>query len=317
MSNLQDFVSEYSGKNSALRIPGSRKPLPKGRYIALALVPKNLLPDIGSATEFTLPGGGSATKITTANIVSTLVTLALHSQAWFFGNHTVSGLRGKPTEMKESAVFGTRTEALGTGEIREQMDFLFKYFFLNREFFNELRANYSEYDLYVFTDRSVEVIRYDLDEPMFLNIGDEVSGDINTSVIGGFSIIFSREGQIIPSFGKFETQLSASNARFTFGAGSATGLTLVVGTNKPYVYTMATGTGGSITRAVATGSGVTYAIFTGDGEPIPTGQPVTIATGTGVITVGNALPAGTYRYKVLASNSTGVMGEYEIEIRVA
>jgi hypothetical protein len=147
-------------------------------------------------------------------------------------------------------------------------------------------------------------------------VGDEISGDITSEVNGGFNITYSRDGQIIPIFGAFEPQVAVSKAQFSFAPSVPTTL---VSTLNGTVFTMTAGAGGSITMPIneTVEAGVLgYSIFTSTGEAIPGGQPVSINTATGVVTVGNGMTAGTYKYKVAVENATGVIGQREFSIKV-
>ncbi|WP_138994002.1 hypothetical protein [Larkinella sp. C7] len=314
MGQLKDFLSTtQSADAQKLRVPVGTKRLPKAAFIALALVPKNTLPEFGE--QYT-PIGGSATTLTHLNIVSALLNLVLNGRGYFFGNGVVNGKRGKPKEMTESALYGTRTKARPTGELEEMCEFKFKQFYMNKEFFNELRANSTEYDYYMFTDKSVEVVRYDIDEPTIDGVGDDVTGNIADEIAGGFNITYSRDGQIIPVFGEFEKEVAVSKASFTFDTVTATTLVSTLGGK---VFTMTAGAGGSLAFAVnedVEAGVLAFSIFTSTGEAIPGGQPVTISSATGLVTVGNGMTAGTYKYKVAVENATGVFGEREFSIKV-
>ncbi|MCX6217607.1 hypothetical protein [Spirosoma sp.] len=318
-ASLKDFVSDPYAVGAPLRIAATGKKLPKGNYIALALVPKNTLPDIGSATTFTPPPSGTAAPVTVNNIVSVLQALAWNGQAWVFGNGVVNGKRGKPKEDMEKVVFGSRRSARPTGEVEETYDFTFKYFYLNRLFFNQLRYNFAEYDIYAFTDRSVETLRYDLVEPTYLNIGDETTGSNSDEIGGGFQIILGSDGQPDPDFisgsSGFESLLGVSQFKYTFSSTITT--TVLVNVLSGAQFNMTAGAGGTITRAINQTVGasvVKYSIFSSDGSAPP--ALCTINSSTGVVTIGS-LTAGTYNLKVIAENTTGVMGEWAFKVVAA
>lgn len=313
MGRLSDVIADSSVNAGKFNNPVGGKKQPKGKYIALALVPKNTISDFG--TSYT-PPGGTATTVTGQSIVTLLTLLTMKGTAWFLGNGLVNGKRSKPQEMKNGALYGTETTERPTGEVKEAVVFDIKWFYQNRDFFNSLRYNYTEFDLYIFTDRSVELVRYDDCLPVFSDIGDETPGDINRDIAGSFTVTYSNDGQIQPVFGINETSLSASNFKITFGAVTATTITNVAGTER---YNMTSGTGGTITRAVnqTDAAGLKYSIFLSDGSSIPAGQPVTINANTGLVTIGNALTAGSYTYVVMVENPTGVTGQHTIYLTVA
>ena len=316
-SRLQDFVSDSTATGAPLRIPAAGKKLPKSNYIALALVLKNLLPDIGSGTTFTPPGAGTQTAValTVQNIATILQALAYNGQAFVFGNGAINGKRGKPKEDMEKTIFGSRRSARPTGEIEEVYSFAFKNFYQNRQFFNQLRSNFAEYDMYVFTDRSVETVRFDQAEPIFMNIGDETAGSNTEEITGMFDVLCGLDGQVDPDFAPgsiFEAAMAISKFKYTFGTVTATGLTAVLSNTQ---FNMTASTGGTIARAVAesvVANSVTYQIFTDDGSAVPAG--ITIASTTGTITVASSLAVGTYKLKVIAQNAVGIMGEWGFKI---
>ncbi|GAB4023288.1 hypothetical protein GCM10028808_73270 [Spirosoma migulaei] len=315
-ASLKDFVSDPYAVGAPLRIAATGKKLPKGNYIGLFFVPKNTLPDIGSATTFTPPPSGSPVAVTVDNIVTMLQALAWNGQCWAFGNGVVNGKRGKPKEDMEKVVFGSRRSARPTGEVEEILDFTFKYFYLNRLFFNQLRYNFGEYDIYAFTDRSVETYRYDLAEPVFLNIGDETAGNNTEEIVGGFQISLGSDGQVDPDLisgsSGFEKLLSVSQFKYTFSPTITT--TVLVNVLSGAQFNMTAGSGGTITRALVqttATSVVKFSLFSADGSAPP--ALTSINTSTGVVTIG-ALTAGTYSLKVIAENVTGVMGEWAFKV---
>jgi len=317
MSTLKDFLSDPYATGAPLRTPATGKKLPKSNYIGLVLVPKNTLPDIGSATTFTPPGGGSAAPVTTSNIVSVLIALAMNGQAWAFGNGTVIGKRGKFVEDKEPLVFGSRRTARPTGEGEEDFDFQFKYFYMNRMFFNQLRYNFTEYDVYAFTDRSVEVLRYDVVEPVFHTISDETTGSNNAEIVGGFMIKIGGDGQVIPNFGDFEKALAASNFKYTFAAPTVTGTGLTASLGGTVINKTSVGSGtiaNAPTQTVVAGT-LAYTLALKSGAALPAN--LTIDTATGIVTVGAGLVAGSYDLVVGCENKTGTLGEYSFKLIAA
>lgn len=315
-AKLSDFLSDTASTGAPLRVPSKGVKLPKSNYIGLALIPKNTLPDIGSATTYA-PPGGTAAPVTSNNILAVLIALALNGQAWVFGNGVVNGKKGKAKEDAEKVIFGSRRKARPTGEIEEVYDFVFKYFYLNREFFNQLRLNYTEYDLYVFTDRSVETLRYDIVEPVFDAITDEVTGDNGAEIVGMFQLTIGSDGQVLPDFGSYEKGLAVSNFKYTFGVPVATGTGLSASLGGTVINKTAVGTG-TITNAVlqtVTAGVVSYAVALANGAVLPAG--ITIDTNTGVVTLAAAIVAGSYDVRVAAENKTGVLGEYGFKLIAA
>lgn len=316
MGNLKEFLADSNASvQGTIRKPATGKKQPKSNYVALGLVFKNMLPDIGA--NYTPAGGGTPTPLTGSNIASAIKGLCVGGQAYFFGNGTVNGKKGKPEEWEESVIYGTRTVARKTGEITDKIDFDFKFLFNNVAFFNTMRAQGFEFDVYVFTDKSVQVIRFDINEPTYHDIGHTIEGDIKKDIAGSFSVTFSADGELEPTLGVLEQQLADSDVRLQFGPAVATApLTAVAGT--PDQYKMVTGTAGVLNRPVSTtgAAGVQFYIFKNKSEDIPAGVPVTIDTVTGKVTFGAAIAVGRYVFNVVAENQTGVRGEYPITLDV-
>lgn len=317
-AQLKDFVADTTSTGAPLRVPSKGIRLPKSNFIGLALVPKNLLPDIGSATTFTAPGG-TATPITTANLLTVLRALALNGTVFMFGNGVLSGKRGAFKSDEESVIFGSQRTKRDTGEGEISYNFMFKYAYHNTAFMNQLRLMYTDYDIYVFTDRSVEVLRNDLVEPVFKNVKNgEVDGD-NGKVIssGGFEVVVGTDGDIEPEFGLFEGLLSLSNFKYSFGQPTITGTGLTASLNGTVVSKTTTGTGtvtNPILETVLAGT-ASYSVILEGSISVPTG--ITIDSASGVVTIAAGVVAGTYKVVVAAENRTGVMGEYRFKLIAA
>ena len=317
-AQLKDFVADVTSTGAPLRVPSKGIRLPKSNFIGLALVPKNLLPDIGSATTFTAPGG-TAAPITTANLLATLRTLALNGTVFMFGNGVLSGKRGAFKSDEETVIFGSQRTKRDTGEGEISYSFMFKYAYHNTAFMNQLRLMYTDYDIYCFTDRSVEVLRNDLVEPVFKNVKNgEVAGN-NGDVIsnGGFDVVVGSDGDIEPEFGQFENMLGLSYFKYTFGVPLVTGTGLTAALGGTVVNKTAPGSGtiaNAIQETVQAGV-ISYSITLEGGVAVPTG--ITIDSTTGIVTVAAGVVAGTYKLVGLAENKTGVMGEYRVKLVAA
>lgn len=319
-ATLKDFASDSTSTGAPVRVPAKGLRLPKSNFIGVAFLPKNTLPDVGSAATFTPPGGsGTAAPITPSNLVSVLQSLALNGLAIVFGNGAISGKRAPFKADEESVIFGSQRTKRDTGEGEIVYSFMFKYAYHNTAFMNQLRLAFTEYDVYAFTDRSVEVIRQDLNEPTFKNVKNgEVTGS-NTDVIsnGGFDIIIGSDGDIEPSLGLFERALALSNFRYTFGVPTVTGTGLTATLNGTVINKTSTGTGtiaNPVLEVVSAGV-VSYAISLEAGQVLPAG--ITIDSATGIVTVAASVVAGSYKVVVQAENKTGVIGEYNFRLIAA
>ena len=287
---------------------------PKSNYIAVVLVVANSLPDMKSSYTYGT-GPGTTVILDGDTIVGALKNLAFNAKAWFFGDGMVNGKSGKPKEMKESVAYGSRLALRTTGEVAERAEFAVDDTFLNIDFWNSLRSGtLGALDIYLFTNRTVQVIRYATENPVFADIGAEIAGNYEQDIAGGFAVDWIREGgQLSPFKGVKKADLKFELMKYTFGAPTPapTGLTLITGTTNRY--TMAA-TAAKFQRVVNEPGAVRYSIYKNTNEAIPTAEPTTINTDTGEINILTTLPAGRYVYTIAAENATGVYGSYQIEI---
>ncbi|UHG91766.1 hypothetical protein [Spirosoma oryzicola] len=317
MAKLQAFMADPVA-NATLqhRVADFGSAQPKGNYLAVAFVVAGMLPE-PYTTTYTI-GQAAAAQITGSNIVAALKDLAYKGMCWFLGDGLVNGKAGKPTEMKNSTGYGSRTAPRTTGEVAEKVDFTVKDTFLNTDFWNSLRAGLlGPLDVYLFTNRTVQVVRYASEMPTFDGIGYEMPGDYNQDIPGGFSVAWTCErGQLSPLKGVKEFDLNFELLRYSFAAATPapTNLTLVAGTSNRY--TMTTGTAAKIKRAVVEAGAVRYSIYKNTNEDIPATELVTIDSDTGEVTLAAGMPVGRYFYTVAAENTVGVYGSYQIEIVV-
>lgn len=317
MAKLQSFMADViTSLNVQHRVADYGSAQPKGNFIAIAFVVANTLPDFFGA-NYTIGTGGTAAPLTGSNIVAALKDLAFQGKCWFLGDGLVNGKSGKPGEMKETGTFGSRTTPRPTGEVSEKIDFTVKNTFLNVGFWNSLRSGLlGPLDCYVFTNKTVQLIRYTSESPVFDGIGYEMPGDYNLDIPGGFSVSWTNEkGQIEPITGIKDGDLNFELMRYTFGAATTpTNLTLVAGTANRY--TMITGTVAKIKRAVTEVGAVRYSVYKNTNQDIPAAELVSIDTDTGELTLAATMPVGRYTYTVAAENTVGVYGTWQIEVVV-
>ncbi|UHG93277.1 Ig domain-containing protein [Spirosoma oryzicola] len=316
MTSLKSFLSDGSSTGAVVRVPANKIRLPKSNFVAVAFLPKNTLPELGSS--YTPPGGTAAT-LTAANLVSVITLLAINGIATVFGNGTVSGKRGKYKADEETTIFGSQRTAEDTDEGEIVFEIMFKYAYHNTEFMNQLRKRSGKDDIYFFTDRSVEVVRADIHEPVYKNSNNgEVTGNNKENLTsGGFGVIIGSDGDIVPEFGNFEKSLSASNFQYTFGVPTVTGTGLTASLSGTVINKTAPGTG-TIANAVAetvTAGVVAYRVYLEGDSALPAG--ITIDSATGTVTVAANLTAGSYKVIVAAENKVGVIGEYRFTLIAA
>lgn len=315
-TKLSDFAADATASGAPLRVPSKGLRLPKSNFIGVVFTPKNLLPAIGSVATVTLPGGGGPVAITSLNLLSAIQAFAYAGQAWVFGNGAITGKRGKFKSDEEDMVFGSQRTKRDTGEGELTYSFTFKYGYHNTTFLNQLRLMFTEYDIYAFTDRSVEPILFDLNEPVFKNVSNgEIAGDNSKSInTGGFDIVVGSDGDIEPTFGLFESLLQLSNFKYTFGPPVVTGTGLVSTLGGTVITKTSSGSGtiaAAVTQTVSAGV-VTYSLVMANSSALPTG--LTIDSTTGTVSVAAGLVAGAYDVRVLVENKTGIMGQLDYKI---
>ncbi|MBN8824446.1 MULTISPECIES: hypothetical protein [unclassified Spirosoma] len=317
MGTLQQFMPNVTPGSAATahRSADYGSIQPKGSYIAVALVVAASLPEFG--INYTI-GAAPAAPLTASNIVAALKDLAYKGQCWFLGNGLVNGKAAKPTERKASQTYGSESAPRPTGEVAEKVEFMVRDTFANVDFWNSLRAGaLGPLDVYLFTNTTVQVIRYASEAPVFDGIGYELSGNFEQDIPGGFSISWNKaNGQIQPVKGISMAGLKFETLRYTFAVATPapTNLALVAGTTNRY--NMVTGTAAKIKRAVNEGGAVRYSIFKNGSDDIPTAELVTIDSDTGEVTIGSAMPLGRYVYTVAAENTCGVYGTWTLEVIV-
>lgn len=315
MSRIQDVIADPL----ALSVVPNRQPQKgvkraKSNFIAIGLVAAGVIPAFG--VSFT-PPGGSAAVLTEASIVASIKALCYNGQATFLGNGEINGKRGKFSEFMESFNYGTRTKnrPTGFGETAYSFDNVNQY--VNVEFFNQLRSAQTPYDIFVFTDFSVEVIRWADHNPVYSAISTTVDGDIKKDIPGGFDINITSEGEIPPRFGVALATL-VNDVKFLFSAPTVTGLAVVAGATN--TFSLAAATAGTLTPLLVqalVAAGLKYSLFLNATDDVPGTQPVAVNTATGVVTFGTALTTGNYRYTLVVENTTGVTGSYTFTVQKA
>ncbi|CCG99834.1 hypothetical protein FAES_1824 [Fibrella aestuarina BUZ 2] len=311
MSKLGEVIADPLSTVQGNRKPQSGVKKPKSNFIAAAFVVAGTLPDLGQS--YTPPNGGSAATLTAATLPGVLKKLCYAGLASFFGNGQINGKRGKFSEFKEAFAYGTRTtpRPTGLGEYAYMIDYADQLF--NVEFFNALRERQTPYDIYLFSDAHVEIVRWSLQNPVYQNIGTAVDGDIKKDIPGAFEIACTSQGEPLPAFGVVLATLT-NDVAFTFGAPTVTNLTPVVGGINRFsmASTAATLTPVLNEATQAAGSGIAYSVFLNTSDAAP--AAVTVNTSTGVVSIATTLTTGTYRFTLVVENATGVTGSYSFTI---
>jgi len=315
MPGIKDFLNDSSPATSVgFMQPESGKQTPGSNYVALGLVERGLMPDIGG--NYIAPGAaGPGATLTEANIVATIKSLAFLGRAVFFGDGLINGAKGMPKPFEESNMYGSRTQKRETGRVTDKVDFEFSGMFLNVAFFNALRSRVKVYDAFLFTPGSVQIVRYDANSATYHDIGHKIEKDVTKDISGGFSLSWNAQGELVPFLGIPASELSSETMRYTFGAyGTTTGMVPVAG--QPDRFTLATATAGSVTRVVVETGQVSYQILKNVSDPIPVGENVTVNAITGKVDIATGGPLGRRVYTVIATNTTGVFGRYTFTVDV-
>ncbi len=315
MGGLVDFlVGDTEAK--ALRQTDKKK-APSGNYIAIAMSLKGKFPSIGGTYT---NAADDDVVITAANIFTNLKDLAFQGGAWIFGHGTINGEKGMPSEVMEPEAYGLATETKPTGEVNEVVNFKFKHFFLNLQFFNDLRRNARGKDIWLFTETTVQKIDWEDNRPIFKNIGHTVPGQRNSIISGSFSVAWnSKNGELEPALGVQVADLDAQDIAYTFNAPSTlVNCTQVAGCAGDCVTFNRTtsGTCGFTQDVVeAKGCGKHY-LYYNDNEEMPSGVAGTVNPTTGVISL-TTLSAGTHRFTHAFENEVGIFGSYCFKVVVA
>lgn len=316
MPDLKDFQSAVSNAPTYQhRTPDATVSMPKGAYIAIAFCMAGALPAFGS--QFT-PAAVAPTPymLDGSTAAAALKNLALQNKAWFFGDGMVMGSAPMPTEGKESQLMGSRGELRSTREIKNTLDFKVLYSFYNTAFWNSMRAgDFGPLDIFVFTNKTIQEMRYEANVPVVHTIGSALGGDYEKQIDGGFKVSFTSEtGELVPYAGVRLADLKFESLKYSFAAVTGTAnIALVAGTVNRYRVT-ASGTVAKLTRAVVETGDLRYYIFKANGSAVE--AATSINTDTGEITLLGTLTAGRYVYKIVAENNYGVSGSYLIEIIV-
>lgn len=313
MTGLTDFLKGDVGI-STLRQSRAIK-APASQYIAMVLTKKGKFPDIGGSYT---PFGGSATVVTAANIALLQKDLAYQGGAYFFGEETINGTKGKPTEITEGMTYGRAFKPRPTGEVQETAQFTYKHFYRNIPFFNDLRRNSRGYDIWLYTANSVEKIDSKKNSPVFESIGHPVTGERENVIAGEFEISWNDlDGELVPYFGIAVEDLDAELMVYNFAAAPSA---LVNMTQQPgcagdcITFNRTTNATCGFTRDVTDpkGCGQHY-LYYNDNEAFPGGVTGSVNPTTGVISF-TALSTGTHRFTHAFENETGIFAYYCFKI---
>ena len=96
---IKDFLIDSSPANTVgFMQPESGKQTPGSNYVALALVERNTLPDLGQ--NYIAPGAaGPGVTLNETNILTVIKSLAFLGRSVFFGDGLINGKKGCPKSL--------------------------------------------------------------------------------------------------------------------------------------------------------------------------------------------------------------------------
>lgn len=254
--------------------------------------------------------------ITGANIVDVARSLALKSKGWFFPHGTMGGSKAIGTPTKKSVKYGIFPVQGETGVITETAMLNISGMHLNLEFWNSLRSASSGYTVLLFLNNMVIWVKPE-HTAQFHDIGVPVGGDSANSVTGGTAqLSYQSIGEIAWKEGVVFSHLDESNFKFTFGDPTPTSLTAASCTYGNLRFTGTAASGGSFTRPILEAAFSDCVIYEGKILSGPQLTGITVNATTGVVTVA-VVPAGTYKFRVIAQNNTSIYAVYDVTFVLA
>jgi hypothetical protein len=308
MSSLGYFLTSDAVDLKQLHNYNSEADQTLGAYIALALVDPAVGLRIGGTYE--------ASPVTGANIVSTIKALCLTDQAYFFGTSDIIGQEADPAVTAEAETFGPFAGPRLTDTIVGTIVWRINHAYSARNFLNLLMAN-REFDLFMFTNNSVEAIYYDEHGVSYSAISNAKSNK-DAKITGGFTTMYKSFTGLLPvEFGVAQSSLK-NDVKFVIAAPTADDVTLATcSTAGRKKYTKLLADAGTLTFATTPSNGcLSWYCTNSDGSPLPASGKGSFNSLTQVLTLPSTLAAGVYIYKVFCVNATGVKGEIFIEVAV-
>jgi len=279
-----------------------------GAYIALAFVDPAAGLRMGETFSSVIQTG--------ATIVGTIKTLCMSDQAYFFGLQDIIGQEADPAVTSEAEVFGNGAGPRLTDTMTATQVWRLNHAYSSRKFLNMLMAN-REFDLYMFTNNSVEVAYYADHGVAYSGIGN-AKGNKDAKVTGGLTTMYkSFEGFLPLNMGVVQSSLK-NDVKFVIADPT---LTLVVAascsTTGRKKFTKLLASAGSMVFATDPANAcLEWYCTNADGSSLPVSGKGSFNSLTQTLTLPSSLAAGTYIYKVFCVNATGVKGEVYIEVAV-
>jgi hypothetical protein len=279
-----------------------------GGFFALALV--------DPAAGLRMGGTFETETVTGSNVLGIIKGLCLSDQAYYFGPQDIMGQEADPAITAEAESFGFGAGPKLTDTVLSTVVWRLSHAYSARKFLNMLMAN-KEFDLYMFTNNSVEVAYFDEHGVTYSAIANSKSNK-DAKITGGFTTMYkSFEGFLPVEFGVSQSELK-NDVRFVIAEPTAT---LVVpatcSTSGRKRYTKLLASAGTLAFATDPANEcLDWYCTNADGSSLPATGKGSFNSVTATLTLPATLAAGKYVYKIFCVNATGVKGETFIEVLV-
>lgn len=279
-----------------------------GGFFALAMVDPSVGLRMGSTYE--------AETVSSANILSIIKALCLTDQAYYFGPQDIAGQEADPAITAEAETFGFGAGPRLTDTTLSTTVWRLAHAYSARQFLNMLMAN-KEFDLFMFTNNSVEVAYFDDHGVTYSAIANAKSNK-DAKITGGFTTMYkSYEGLLPVHIGIKQADLK-NDVKFVIAEPTATLVTAAtcstVGRKR---YTKLLASEGTLVFATdPVNNCLDWYCTQADGSPLPATGKGSFNSNTATLTLPATLAAGKYIYKIFCLNATGVKGEVFIEVLV-
>jgi hypothetical protein len=280
-----------------------------GAFLALALVNPSVGLRIGSTYETEVVSG--------SNVVSIIKSLCLKDQAYYFGPQDIIGQEADPAVTAEAETFGLSAGPRLTDTLTGTVVWRIKHAYSARKFLNMLMSN-KEFDLFMFTNNSVEVAYFD-DHGVSYSAISNAKGNKDAQVTGGFTTMYKSLEGLLPSHFGIALPSLKNDVRFIIGSPVASEeLTAAsCSTEGRLKFLKTAAEEGTIKFAtLPINQCLDWYCTQVDGSPLPATGKGSFNSGTATLTLPAALAIGKYLYKVICVNATGVKGEVFVEVQI-